>query len=48
VGAERDAGVREGGEVWVQLVAGYLHYFTIEVKDGGAKKPYEAEQFGQK
>jgi hypothetical protein len=28
--------------VWVQLVAGYLHYFTIEVKDGGAKKPYES------
>ena len=26
-----------------QVVAGYMHYFTIEVKEGGAKKLYEAK-----
>ena len=26
-----------------QVVAGFMHYFTIEVKDGGAKKLYEAK-----
>ena len=26
-----------------QVVAGCMHYFTIEVKDGGDKKLYEAK-----
>ncbi|XP_020194312.1 cysteine proteinase inhibitor [Aegilops tauschii subsp. strangulata] len=26
-----------------QVVAGCMHYFTIEVKEGGAKKLYEAK-----
>uniref|UniRef100_A0ACD5U198 Uncharacterized protein n=2 Tax=Avena sativa TaxID=4498 RepID=A0ACD5U198_AVESA len=30
-------------KVRVQVVAGSMHYFTIEVKEGGAKKLYEAK-----
>ncbi|KAG8068200.1 hypothetical protein GUJ93_ZPchr0005g16288 [Zizania palustris] len=26
-----------------QVVAGFMYYFTVEVKDGGAKKLYEAK-----
>jgi hypothetical protein len=43
LGAEHGAGVREGGEARGQLVAGTLHYFTIEVNQAGAKKLYEAK-----
>ena len=30
-------------KVRLQVVAGRMHYFTIEVKEGGEKKLYEAK-----